>query len=37
MEEGTEEGKYQDLIEEMLREGNVDEGDEVVLDKITRL
>ena len=27
-----EEGKYQELIEEKLREGNFDEGDEVVLD-----
>ena len=27
-----EEGHYQELIEERLREGNVDEDDEVVLD-----
>ena len=27
-----EEGKYQEFIEEKLREGKVDEGDEVVLD-----
>ena len=27
-----EEGKYQEMFEEKLREGNVDEGDEVVLD-----
>ena len=32
MKKGMEEGKYQEMIEEKLREGNVDEGDEVVLD-----